>query len=156
MNGQIFLRLLYGEFEWFRLADGARAPGEGPSLQVIASLAEGADGDQGRIDAAVAAISDEIRKIQTLHHERGPASARTVWHEDVIVCVLEEVFTPAEEALVGEGRFAEVRRARLADRDALEPTYRALIETVTDRTVRAYMTEVVEEGVAFEAFMLGP
>jgi uncharacterized protein YbcI len=120
------------------------------------SVPDGENGDRERIDAAVVAISDEIRKIQTLHHERGPATARTVWHEDVVVCVLEEVFTAAEEALVEEGHFAEVRRARLADRDALEPTYRALIETVTDRPVRAYMTEVVEEGVAFEAFMLGP
>jgi uncharacterized protein YbcI len=123
---------------------------------VLNLLSHRDDGDEERLGTAVAAISDEIRKLQTLHHERGPALARTVWHDDFVVCVLEQVFTPAEEELVGAGRFAEVREARLADRDALEPTYRALIETVTGHTVRAYMTEVVEEGVAFEAFMLGP
>jgi uncharacterized protein YbcI len=124
---------------------------------VLDLVPSGGNGSSGLLtDGAVAAISAEIRKIQRLHHERGPATARTVWHEDFVVCVLEEIFTPAEQELVGVGRFAEVRAARLADRDALEPTYRALIETVTGRSVRAYMTEVVEEGVAFEAFMLGP
>jgi uncharacterized protein YbcI len=108
----------------------------------------------GPIDSALVAISDEIRKAQTLHHERGPALARTMWCDDVVVCVLEGIFTAAEEGLVAEGRFAAVREARLADHEALEPTYRALIETVTGRGVLACMTEVGEDGVAFEAFML--
>jgi uncharacterized protein YbcI len=112
--------------------------------------------DPSRVDAIVTAISTEIPRIEHRHHGRAPKATRTIWHDDVLVCVLDGVFTEAEQGLVAAGEFERVRRKRLERRDGLEPTYRALVETLTGRPVRAYMTEVAPEDVAFEAFMLGP
>lgn len=106
-------------------------------------------------EVVIAAIGVEIRQIQALHHGHMPTSARTIWHEDIVVCVLQGIFTPAEAGRVVDGGFAGIRAERLDRRDALEPIYRALVETLTSRPVRAYMAEIGPDDVAFEAFVLG-
>jgi uncharacterized protein YbcI len=111
--------------------------------------------DLSRDEVVIAAIGVEIRQIQALHHGHIPTSARTIWHEDIVVCLLQGIFTPAETDRVADGEFAGVRTERLGRRDALEPIYRALVETLTGRPVRAYMSEVGPDDVAFEAFVLG-
>ena len=47
-----------------------------------------------------------------------------------------------------------MRADRRALHDVLEPIYKALVETLTGRGVRAYMSEVDEKGIVFEAFIL--
>ena len=101
-------------------------------------------------------ISREIGAIHARGHGRAPGSIRTVWNEDVIVCVLEGVFTAAETDAVEGGRFEWMRAERLARHEPLAPSLRALIETHAERPVRAHMTEVGPEDVAFEVFILGP
>jgi len=104
--------------------------------------------------AALDAISREIGEIHARGHGRPPTAAKTVWNEDVVVCVLDGVLTDAERELVENGRFEWMRGERLAHHEPLAPTFRALIETLTRRPVRAYMTEVGPEDVAFEVFIL--
>jgi uncharacterized protein YbcI len=105
---------------------------------------------------ATAAISREVVRIHARSFGHTPSRSETVWHDDVLVCTLEGVLTEPERALVGIGRFDRVRGDRLALHEALEPTYRALIETLTGRPVRSYMSDVNVEDLAFEVFMLGP
>jgi uncharacterized protein YbcI len=104
--------------------------------------------------AVLETISREIGETHARGHGRPPTSATTVWHEDVIVCVLEGVFTEAEREAVESGRFEWMRAERLARHEPFAPSFRALIETHTGRPVRAYMNEVGPEDVAFEAFVL--
>jgi hypothetical protein len=56
----------------------------------------------------------------------------------------------------GEGEEGKAREQALggAVRDVREPTYRALVKTLTGRSVSAYLSEVDATGVAFEAFVL--
>jgi uncharacterized protein YbcI len=112
------------------------------------------DRDPSSTPAALEAISREIVEIHARGHGRSPGAAKTVWHEDVVVCVLEGVFTAAEREAVESGRFEWMRAERLARHEPLAPSFRALIETVTRRPVRAYMNEVGPEDVAFEVFVL--
>jgi uncharacterized protein YbcI len=104
--------------------------------------------------AALEAISRGIGEILARGHERAPDAARTVWNDDVVVCVLDGVLTDSERELVGSGHFESMRAERLARHEPLAPSFRALIETHTGRPVRAYMTEVGPEDVAFEVFIL--
>jgi uncharacterized protein YbcI len=106
-------------------------------------------------DAVLIAISNEIARVHRRSSGRLPGSARTVWTEDFVVCVLEGVLTEPELRLAREGRFDRVRGDRLALRPALEPPLRALVETLTGRPVRAYLAEVSAEDIAFDAFILG-
>jgi uncharacterized protein YbcI len=105
--------------------------------------------------AVLEAISSEIAQVHARGHGRTPAAAKTVWNDDVIVCVLDGVLTDAEREQVEDGRFERMRAERLARHAPLAPSFRALIETLTRRPVRAYMTEVGPEDVAFEVFILG-
>jgi uncharacterized protein YbcI len=106
-------------------------------------------------EATVEALSRKVLRIHARIFGCSPTSATTTWNDGVIVCAVEGVLTTPERSLVEQGRFDRVREDRLALRDALEPTYRALVETLTGRPVRSYMTDISVEDVAFEVFVLG-
>jgi uncharacterized protein YbcI len=108
-----------------------------------------------RTEATIEALSREVLRIHARTYGCSPTSAVTTWDEGVIVCALEGVLTTPERSLVERGRFDRVREDRLALRDALEPAYRALVETLTGLPVRSYMTDISAEDIAFEVFVLG-
>lgn len=104
--------------------------------------------------ATLDAISEEIGQIHARGHGQAPSATKTIWNEDVVVCVLDGVLTEGERELVANGRYEWMRAERLARHESLTPSFRAAIETLTGRAVRAYMTEVGPEDVAFEVFIL--
>jgi uncharacterized protein YbcI len=106
--------------------------------------------------AIVAAISREIVGIYAEYYGRGPTKARTVWREDIIACILEDAFTRPERILVDGGRFEQVRLNRQAFKDQIAPLFRERIEAVTGREVTACLSQVKEDGMAAEIFVLGP
>jgi uncharacterized protein YbcI len=105
-------------------------------------------------EEAVAAISREVSRIHAAQFGSRVSNADTSWQDDFLICVLEDALTEAELAMVASGRFDRVRSDRRALHDVLEPTYKALVETLTGHGVRAYMSEIDARGVAFEAFIL--
>jgi uncharacterized protein YbcI len=105
-------------------------------------------------DEAIAAISREVARIHASHFGRRVVGVETTWQDDFLICMVEDALTDAEWRLIDGGRFDRVRADRRALHDVLEPTYKALVETLTCRAVRAYMSEVDQKGVAFEAFIL--
>lgn len=105
-------------------------------------------------EEAIAAISREIVRIHAHNFGSEPTNAEVTWEDDFLICMLEDDLTEPEHRLIDRGRFDRVRADRRALHDVLEPTYRALVETLTGRAVRAYMSEVDAKGVAFEAFIL--
>jgi uncharacterized protein YbcI len=108
-----------------------------------------------RSEATVEALSREVLRIHARTFGCSPTKAATTWDEGVIVCQLEGVLTTPERVLVLGGRFDRVRSDRLALREALEPSYRALVETLTGRPLRAYITDINADEIAFEVFVLG-
>jgi uncharacterized protein YbcI len=107
--------------------------------------------------AVVAEISREVVQLHARYYGRGPTKAKSVWRNDVVVVVLEEVFTKAELVLVEAGRFDQVRSHRQAFQDEIEPLLCRIVERATGRPVRAFLSQVSGEdrGIASEVFVLG-
>jgi uncharacterized protein YbcI len=106
--------------------------------------------------AVVATISRQIVKIYSEYFGRGPTKAKTFMRDDLVVCVLGDVFTRAEQLLVDAGRFPQVREHRQAFQDEVEPIFRAVIEEIAGRQVQAFLSQVSKDGVAVEVFILEP
>lgn len=115
--------------------------------------------EPGQVDhgggAIVARISREVVQIHARYHGRGPTKAKAIWRNDIVVVVLEDIFTKAEEVLLGAGRFEQVRAHRQVFQDQVEPLFRAVVEEATGHHVRAFLSQVTEEGIASEVFVLG-
>jgi uncharacterized protein YbcI len=105
--------------------------------------------------AVVAMVSRQIVGIYAEYYGRGPTKAKTIWRDDIVVCILEDVFTRAEQLLVDGGRFDQVRLNRQAFQDQIEPLFREVVEKVTGRRVDACLSQVNVNGVAAEIFTLG-
>jgi uncharacterized protein YbcI len=104
--------------------------------------------------SVVAEISREIVKAHAQYYGRGPTKARTVWKDDVVVVILEEIFTRAERTLVDAGHFEQVRATRQAFQDEVEPLFRQLVEQATGRGVRGFLSQCSPDGIASETFVL--
>jgi uncharacterized protein YbcI len=114
--------------------------------------------EQGSRDASGAVVAVASRQIVGIYAEyygRGPTKAKTIWRDDIVVCILEDVFTRAEQLLVDGGRFDQVRLNRQAFQDQIEPLFREVVEKVTGRRVDACLSQVNANGVAAEIFTLG-
>jgi uncharacterized protein YbcI len=108
-------------------------------------------GRTGEIDAR---ISEEIVRVYLDFHGRGPSRARTRRHEDLVICVLDDVFGPAEQTLVEAGHFERVRSNRLALHERIEPLLRATVEAATGAEVLACIGQVAANGLAVEVFLI--
>jgi uncharacterized protein YbcI len=104
--------------------------------------------------SVVAEISREIVKAHAQYYGRGPTKARTVWKDDVVVVILEEIFTRAERTLVDAGHFEQVRASRQLFQDEVAPLFTQLVEQATGRRARGFLSQVSPEGVASEVFVL--
>jgi uncharacterized protein YbcI len=111
-------------------------------------------------DAATQSVRAELsREMVRLYKElfgRGPTKARTDFAgTDILICTLEESFTPAEQALVSLGEHQRLRDTRTYFQHATEDKFRGIVERVLDRKVRAFVSGVdVERDVSSEIFYL--
>ncbi len=105
--------------------------------------------------AIIATISRQIVALYVEYHGRGPTRAKTIWHEGLATCVLEDVFNRSEEVLIDGGRFDQVRRHRDALHEAIEPLLRERIEAATGHRVESCLSQITPDGIAVEVFVLG-
>jgi uncharacterized protein YbcI len=94
-----------------------------------------------------------------LHREyfgRGPAAARSFVSDEVAVCVLSDIYTAVERTLIRAGQDEHVRHTRGLHHEALEEEYKATVERIMGRPVKAFLNVVhVDPDVAIEIFLLG-
>lgn len=101
------------------------------------------------------AISNAMARIKRDYYGRGPARARTYIFDRLVFSVLDDVLTPAEQALKDAGRHGLVRRTRLAWEDVMTRTFTSTIEELTDAAVIGYHSQVVfDPDLAVEMFVL--
>jgi uncharacterized protein YbcI len=111
-------------------------------------------------DAASQSVRAELsREMVRLYKEvfgRGPTKARSDFAgTDILICTLEESFTPAEQALVSLGEFQRLRDTRTYFQHATEDKFCAVVERVLNRKIRAFVSGVdVERDVSSEIFYL--
>jgi len=85
---------------------------------------------------------------------RGPTKARSYLHGDYAVCILEEVFTTAERTLIVAGSGDHVGETRKKFQDAVKEEFISVVERITERTVRVFLSQVdVEANLALEFFI---
>jgi uncharacterized protein YbcI len=90
------------------------------------------------------------------HVGRGPTRARAYIEDDVITVVLEDTMIQAEKTLADEGEDGLVHGLRRVFQDKFREEAIAIVERMTGRTVRAFLSDhAVEPDIAAEVFVLG-
>jgi uncharacterized protein YbcI len=102
-------------------------------------------------------ISREIVRLHARLFGRGPTRAKTYLTSTYALCVLEDVFTRAEKTLVDAGNVEQVHATRRAFQDACSPDFVELVESITGRRVKAFLSQIhLEPELAVELFLFEP
>jgi uncharacterized protein YbcI len=113
----------------------------------------------GRATSARPQLTEISNTAVALHREhfgRGPGAAKTHISDNLVVCVLTDVFTPVEKTLIDAGHEERVRETRAIHRAATEGVYKERMEEVLGRRIEAHMTSIhVDPDVAVDIFLLG-
>lgn len=106
----------------------------------------------------LAEISRAMVRLYKEQFGRGPTKAKTSFAgPDVIVCSLENSFTPVERKLSEMGEHQRLRDTRLYFQYATEDEFRSVVERIIGRKVRAFNSSVdTRTDVSVEVFHLEP
>jgi uncharacterized protein YbcI len=104
--------------------------------------------------ALVSQLSREIVQLHARLYGRGPTKARSYLQDDYAVCILEQIFTTAERTLIGAGSSEHVSITRKKFQEAVKGEFIGVVEAVTGRRVRVFLSQVdVEANLALEFFI---
>jgi uncharacterized protein YbcI len=105
-----------------------------------------------------AEISREMVRLYKEQFGRGPTKARTEFAgSDVLVCTLEDSFTPAERRLAEMEEHQRLRDTRLYFQHATKDEFIGTIERIVNRKVRAFNSSIdTHNDVSVEVFHLEP
>jgi uncharacterized protein YbcI len=106
-----------------------------------------------RPESLLAGFSRDIVQIYARQMGRGPTKARSFLSGDHALCVLEDVFTRAEQTLIASGHAEHVVEARRGLQEAIHPELIRAAEERTGRGVKACLGQVdPAANVAIEYF----
>lgn len=92
-------------------------------------------------DSIHAEISREMVRLYKELFGRGPTKARTEFAgPDIVICSLEDTFTPAERSLAEMGEHQRLRDTRMYFQAATSDKFTEIIERLTGRGVRAFIS----------------
>jgi uncharacterized protein YbcI len=101
----------------------------------------GESNDGGGYESIRAEISREMVRLYKDLFGRGPTKARTEFAgPDIVICTLENTFTPAERSLAEMGEHQRLRDTRMYFQSATADKFREIIERLTRRKVRAFIS----------------
>jgi uncharacterized protein YbcI len=104
------------------------------------------------------AITNEMVRLYKEQFGRGPTKARTAYAgPDTLIATLEDSLTPAERNLAALGEHHRLRDARVFFQYATESQFREVVERLTERKVRAFVSGIdTQRDVSSEIFYLEP
>jgi uncharacterized protein YbcI len=85
-------------------------------------------------------LSNAMVALFKQYSGRGPTDCRTYLEPDLVIVVLVGGYTAAERTLFEDGKWHDVRQARLAWQDSMEVRFIDTIERLTHRTVTAFLS----------------
>ncbi|MEA2142404.1 MAG: hypothetical protein QOI64_834 [Solirubrobacteraceae bacterium] len=149
-------------------ATGEQGIGDGPNgdLSVVIDSGSAAEtlvritvgkhsGDSltgGQLNAALA------RAVVRVHRDyigRGPTKAQAFFRGNVVVVIMQDVMTKAEQSLVASGQGHVVLEMRHGFQRAMGPELREIVERLTGCKVEAFMSDNhIEPDAAAEIFVL--
>ena len=102
-------------------------------------------------------ISNEIVRLYKEHFGKGPTRCRTYLQPELVIVVLGEGYTAAEQTLFEGGQWYEVRQARQIWQDTMKERFVETIERLTGGSVTAFMSANHQDpDLAVEMFVLDP
>ncbi|HVD41672.1 MAG TPA: Na-translocating system protein MpsC family protein [Solirubrobacterales bacterium] len=117
------------------------------------------DGDHHHTFESIRAeISREMVRLYKELFGRGPTKARTEFAgPDIVICSLENTFTPAERSLADLGEHQRLRDTRMYFQAATHDRFTEIVERLTGRKVRAFISGLdAGVDVCAEVFYLEP
>ena len=101
-------------------------------------------------------ISNEAAALHREHFGRGPGAVKSYVTDDLIVCILSDVFTPSERTLIDALRGDQVLTTRLVLQSTVEEVCKERMELIVGRPVIGYLSTVhTGTGMAVDVYMLG-
>jgi uncharacterized protein YbcI len=106
--------------------------------------------------ADTAAIATEIQRLHADYYGQAPGEVRVYEAGDILVALIEETFTRAEQILIERGEADEVQIIRRRFQLAVADQFRAVVQMATGRYVRAFLSDTdLHQRLAVETFVLG-
>jgi uncharacterized protein YbcI len=104
----------------------------------------------------LAEITNGIVRLFSEFYGRGPTRAKSYLLDDTyVVTVLRDTMTTVERTLVDHGHADQVRTVRLTFQEAMEDSFKGVVEGVLRRRVAAYHSQLLVDGdIGFELFVL--
>ena len=100
-------------------------------------------------------ISNQLTRSHREHFGRGAGNVKTVIQKGFVITFLEDIYTPFEKTLISGGHEQLVVDCRFAFQQMMRDNYIEIIETVTGRKVRAFLSQNhIEPAIATEMFVL--
>jgi uncharacterized protein YbcI len=116
-------------------------------------------GDQTSVSQAqLEAVTEALVKLHVRYHGRSPGSARTqLMGDDMIACLLGDIYTNVEQTMIEMQRKALVQETRSAFQQAMEQRFVAAVERITNKRVAKFIsTHHVGPDLELEIFVLEP
>lgn len=112
--------------------------------------------DQGLTGGELnAAVTSALVGIHSDYLGRGPKTASTFHHDNVVVTLMHDTLTRAERTLVEHRHADAVSNIRHLFQDAMGADFREAVERLTDRRVVAFISgNTTEPPIATEVFVL--
>ncbi len=87
---------------------------------------------------ALVKLSNAMVALHREYFGRGPGAAKSYVADEMVVCVLSDIYTPVERTLIRANQAEHVRRTRGLHQEALEAEYKASVEEIMGRPVAAF------------------
>jgi len=102
-----------------------------------------------------AAVTREVVRIHTAKLGRGPKKSFSFYNGNVLVTIMQQVTTHAEQNLAGFGEGEAVRELRRLFQGTMTDELKAAVEAVTRRRVVALLSDNhIEPDLAVQVFIL--
>ena len=116
------------------------------------------DGKAPISDAQLEALTEALVALHERYHGRKPGTARTqLMGDDMLACLLGDVYTNVEQTMIELQREAMVQQTRSEFQRAMENRFIDAVERITDRRVTRFIsTHHVGPDLELELFVLNP
>jgi len=102
-------------------------------------------------------VTSGIVHLYAQNYGKGPTQARSYLVGDMLICVMYDGLIPAERTLVAHGAGETVHAMRRAWQKSMQESFREVVESATDRRVRAFLSQVnLDADIHIEVFILEP
>ena len=92
-------------------------------------------------DDVLAAVNDAMVALHVRYHGREPGASRTqMMGDDMLVCLLGDVYSDVEKTMIEVQRQALVHETRSEFQRVMEHRFISAVEAITGRTVARFMS----------------